>query len=259
MKLYHNGLSTCSQKVRLVLAEKNLAFDSVVMDLQGGDQFKEDYLRIHPKAVVPALEDEGCHYIESSLINEYLDDAYPAVPLKPTDASARYRMRTLIRKIDELQHPACSVITYAIGLRPILLNRDPAELQRLVDSVPDQARRENRRAVMAQGIKAPVFHEALFTYMDILREAEALLAEGEWLAGSSYSLADCALLPYVLRLEHLGQKSAIDQLPRLARWYTAVQARPAYRSGVHDWLPEAAVNAFRAGGEAVAEDLAALF
>ena len=75
MKLYHNALSTCSQKVRLVLAEKHLTFESILMDLQTGDQFSAEYRKINPKAVVPSLEDQGRVYIESSLINEYLDDA----------------------------------------------------------------------------------------------------------------------------------------------------------------------------------------
>src|SRR5688572_17231418 len=101
MKLYHNALSTCSQKVRMALAEKQLPYESQVLNLQNGDQFNADYLKINPKAVVPSLEDNGRIYIESSLINEYLDDAYPQPALKPVDATARFRMRTLIRKIDE--------------------------------------------------------------------------------------------------------------------------------------------------------------
>jgi glutathione S-transferase len=132
MKLYHNALSTCSQKVRMALAEKQLPYTSQTLNLQSGEQFNPLYLKLNPKAVVPTLEDNGKVYIESSLINEYLDDEYPQVALKPADATDRFRMRTLIRKIDETQHPACSVITYAIGLRPVMLQKDPAELEKLI-------------------------------------------------------------------------------------------------------------------------------
>ena len=52
MKLYHNGLSTCSQKVRMVLAEKQLPFESHIMDLQRGDQFQPDYVKLNPGALV---------------------------------------------------------------------------------------------------------------------------------------------------------------------------------------------------------------
>lgn len=238
MKLYHNALSTCSQKVRLALAEKGLKYESRLINLQNGEQFSPDYLKLNPKALVPTLEDGGRIYMESSLINEYLDDAFPQPALKSTDATDRFRMRTLIRKIDETQHPACSVITYAIGLRPIMLQKSPAELEKLIDAVPDPVRREGRRAVMQDGLQAPVFRSALHIYMDVLGEAEAMLNGAQWIAGPGFSLGDCALLPYVLRLDHLGQKALIDEtLPNIARWYGAVQQRPSFKAAVLDFGP----------------------
>ena len=77
MKLYHNPMSSCSQKVRLVLAEKKLPYESEILDLQKGAQFSEEYLRLNPNALVPTLIDDGATFIESTLINEYLDDQYP--------------------------------------------------------------------------------------------------------------------------------------------------------------------------------------
>ena len=259
MKLYHNGLSTCSQKVRLVLAEKSLGFDSVELNLQKGDQFAPDYLRINPKALVPALEDNGNIYIESSLIIDYLDDANGAVPLKPRSAHERYLMNSLIRVIDETEHPACSVITYAVGLLPLMRkNNTPEQLEKLIDAVPDPVRRENRRTVLHHGIKAPVFREAYQTYVGVLKQADALLRNSQWLAGRSFSLADCSYLPYVLRLHHLGQKDFIDSLPGLSRWYAAIQARPSYTAAVTQWLPQTVVDNMLREGAAVADQLAAL-
>lgn len=259
MKLYHNALSTCSQKVRLALAEKQLQWDSVELNLQRGDQFAADYLKVNPKAVVPSLEDKGKVYIESSLINEYLDDAYPTVALRPATAEGRYRMNSLIKVIDDTEHPACSVITYAIGLRPLMLkNNTPEQLQKLVDSIPDPLRRENRRAVLHDGIKAAVFIEAYKTYVSVLKNADAILRESRWLAGDNFSLADCAYLPYVLRLEHLGQKVFIDSLPGLARWYQAIQARPSFQEAVIKWRPDALVENMLREGAVVADELARL-
>jgi glutathione S-transferase len=75
IQLHHNGLSTCSQKVRLVLAEKGLEWQSRHLDLWQGDQQRPPYLALNPGAVVPTLVDEGRVIIESSVIMEYLDDA----------------------------------------------------------------------------------------------------------------------------------------------------------------------------------------
>jgi glutathione S-transferase len=256
IKLYHNGMSTCSQKVRMALAEKQLNFESVILDLQRGDQFSAKYLQVNPGALVPALEDNGQVYIESTLINDYLDDAYADPALAPATAHERYRMRYLIKQIDDVQHPACSVITYAIGLRPIMLQKDPQELQSLIDQVKDPVRRENRRLVLADGVHTPVFRTALLQYLEVLTLADDMLGTSRWLAGSSFSLADCALTPYVLRLAHLGQKGMLDKMLNLSRWYEALQARPSYKTAVTDWLPERAVQMFTAGGMEVQQAVA---
>jgi len=240
----------------MALAEKSLDFDSQILDLQKGEQFSSDYLQLNPTALVPTLEDQGKVYIESSLINEYLEDAYPAKVLKPADANAQYRMRYLIRQIDDIQHPACSVITYAIGLRPIMLKKDPAELQILIDQVKDPARRENRRAVTADGVHAPVFRTALLQYLDVLHTADNMLSESDWAAGNTFSLADCALIPYVLRLEHLGQKNMLDKMKHISRWYSAVQTRVSYKKAITDFLPERAVQLFTSGGLEVQKTVA---
>lgn len=258
MKLYHNGMSSCSQKVRMVLAEKDLPFESQLLDLQRGDQFDATYLKLNPSALVPTLEHRGRIYVESTLIVEYIDDSNAQPPLTPADADARYRMRYLMRQIDDVQHPACSVITYAIGLRSIMLKKEPAELQAMIDQIRDPARREGRRSVLADGVQAPVFQTALHQYLDVMKQADAMLAEGPWVCGRQFTLADCALIPYVLRLDHLGQRGLIDRMPNIARWYDAVQARPSWKTAIADWLPERAVAAFTAGGAEVRELVAAM-
>lgn len=251
LTLFHNGMSTCSQKVRLALAEKQLDFESRVMDLQGGEQFSADYIKLNPAGLVPTLLVDDRPYVESTLIIEYLDDRWPTPPLTPTDAEARYRMRLLLHRIDEALHPACSVITYAIALRPIMLRKDPDELQSLIDQVRDPVRREGRRAVLADGVQAPVFRQALLQYLQVLQSAEDMLSHSSWLAGEDFSLADCALTPYVLRLEHLAQTVLVERLPNLSRWYAAVRKRPSWETAIEAWLQERAVSMFLGGGREV--------
>lgn len=259
MKVYHNPMSSCSQKVRVVLAEKDIPFESQVMDLQRGDQFDPAYLKLNPAALVPTLEHKGHIYVESTLIIEYLDDLYPEPALTPAAPELRYRMRHLLRQIDDIQHPACSVITYAIALRPIMLQKEPAELQAMIDQIRDPARREGRRAVLADGVLAPVFHTALRQYLDVMQQAENLLADGPWICGRQFTLADCTLIPYVLRLDHLAQKALIERrFPRIARWYEAVQARPSWKTAISDWMSERAIAKFTAGGLEVREQVAAM-
>ena len=69
--LYHASHSTCSQKVRMVLHEKSVAFEEVRIDLGKKEQLNPDYLALNPNGVVPTLVDDGIPIIESSVICEY--------------------------------------------------------------------------------------------------------------------------------------------------------------------------------------------
>ena len=54
--LYHGANSVCSVKVRIVLAEKGLAWEGRHIDLPKGEHLAEAYLKINPRAVVPVLD-----------------------------------------------------------------------------------------------------------------------------------------------------------------------------------------------------------
>jgi glutathione S-transferase len=76
MDLYHNNMSVCSQKVRLVIREKNLKPIEHHLSLRAGDQNTPEYLKLNPNGVVPTIVEGGQPIIESTVICEYLDDAY---------------------------------------------------------------------------------------------------------------------------------------------------------------------------------------
>ncbi|HVA15599.1 MAG TPA: glutathione S-transferase N-terminal domain-containing protein, partial [Stellaceae bacterium] len=76
--LYNYWSSVCSQKVRLCLAEKHLAFENQDINLFEFDQWDPAYTKLNPKGVVPTLVHDGRAIIESNVIIEYLEDVYPA-------------------------------------------------------------------------------------------------------------------------------------------------------------------------------------
>ena len=256
-ELYHNALSTCSQKVRLVLAEKGLEFTSHPIDLVGGGQHDPDYVRLNPNHVVPTLIDGERVLIESTLINEYLDDAYPEIPLRPSDAPGRHAMRMWTKRIDDKVHPMAGVITFGIGARPLLLRRPPEDLEANIAAIPDPRRRAARRSVIEHGAKAPEMRGALEAFVRFLDDMESGLASSPWLAGDAFSLADACALPYVLRLDHLAMDPLLapDARPRVADWYARVQARPTYQTAVSAWLPEPMVELFRSNGREAWPDI----
>ena len=110
--LYHGMASTCSKKVRMCLYEKDVPFESHLLDLQKFEQHTPEYLAINPNGVVPTLVHEGKPVIESSVIIDYIDDVCPQNPLKPVDAYERAQMRLWLKYSDEVAYKAVYAPTW---------------------------------------------------------------------------------------------------------------------------------------------------
>ena len=252
--LYHYGPSVCSQKVRLVLAEKELSWEARDIDLRAGEQFSGAYRAINPRAEVPALVDDGELVVESSIINEYLEDRYSRPSLRPVDAIALARMREWIKRIDDQFHAACGALTFALlaGQRVAALAARGESIEDHVSRIPDPARRERQRQVLAQGVKAASARDAIGAFRDTLATLDALLVQRRWIAGQNYSLADAAWAPYVLRLEMLQLSTLWDRLPALARWYDRNRERANWPLAIDAFMsPEISASLLEAGSEAL--------
>ena len=250
IELYHFGFSTCSQKVRLVLAQKGLDFTSHEVNLLAGEQHAPDYVKLNPKHVVPTLVHDGRALVESSLIVKYLDDAFPDPPMRPADALGRYRVDSWLLHLDGALHPAAPIVTFAIGPRRALLAQPEEVREASLAAIPDPGYRATRRSVLEHGARAPEFAGALGVFLDTLDRMERELAESEWLTGPSFGLADASLLPYVLRLEHLALDPVLAPTvrPRVTDWFERVKALPAYETAVGAWIVPAAVEMMRTNG-----------
>ena len=60
-------------------------------------------------------------------------------------------------------------------------------------------------------------------------------ANGKWLAGAAYSLADIAYSPYLQRLRHLGFADRIEARPQVAAWAERPFETAGFRAGVAQW------------------------
>jgi glutathione S-transferase len=68
LELYHNNISVCAQKVRIVLAEKDLPWTNRHLSLAKGDQLTAEFKKMNPRGVVPVLMHDGNISVESSVI-----------------------------------------------------------------------------------------------------------------------------------------------------------------------------------------------
>ena len=77
VELYHNDMSSCSQKVRLVLEEKSIRWTGHHMNLRKGETRTKSYVKnFNKNGVVPTLVYKDDIIIESSIIMEYLDNLF---------------------------------------------------------------------------------------------------------------------------------------------------------------------------------------
>jgi len=233
LALYHNGMSVTSQKVRLALAEKGLAWESHTLNLRAGDQQKPDYVRLNPNALVPTLVHDGRVVIESTLINEYIDDAFPAPPLRPTDPYARWRMRQWTMALDDGIHFAMGSLTYPIAYSHEYAGKPRDEIEAYLAAIPDPARRERNRENILKGLDSRYFADAVRRYHHMLADMDRALHDGPWLAGETFSLADIGYAPYVTKLDQLSFRTWFPH--KVAGWYDRLRARPAYDIAVTQW------------------------
>jgi len=245
LTLYDGTTSVCAVKVRLVLAEKGLAFESRTLDLRRGDQFAADYLKLNPGAVVPTLVDGDDVIVESSVIMQYLEDISPEPTALPAPPADRARMRLWLKRIDDPLHPACGILTHATAFRPSFLALTPAQQEARFARMPDPARRARQQAVYRDGLAAPIVQNAVRTYDRFLRDMEAALGRAPYLAGADWSLADGAATPYVNRARALGLLAIwLDDCPRVADWFRRIRERSSFEQAVTRYVTEADAKHF---------------
>lgn len=232
---YHHRTSCCAVKSRLALNEKGLAYESRLIDLRAGDQFRPEYLKLNPNAVVPTLVHDGVPIIESTVINEYLDEAFPDPPLRPADAVGRARMRVWTKWPDEGGHDANGVIGFALSHRHLIRDTSKEAVEAHMAKIPDPKRRERQMLSIEQGLDAPNVGAAVAKLVDLMYRMDRALGDAPWLAGARYTLADTALTPYITRFSDMGMARLwTGRFPRIEDWFARIRARPSHRKTIYD-------------------------
>src|ERR1700730_17085480 len=115
LAISHNNLSVCAQKVRVVLAEKNLPWTNHHVSLARGEQLTPQFKTMNPRGVVPVLVHDGNTIVESSVISVYWEEFFPPPPLMPKSPVERATMRLWCKLPDDILHMACATVSFAIS------------------------------------------------------------------------------------------------------------------------------------------------
>lgn len=227
--LYHAHHSTCSQKVRVVLAEKSQPFDTVFLDLGKKDQLASDYLKLNPNGVVPTLVDGDDVILESSVICEYLDERYPGTCLTPDDVVERARMRAWMHFAEEVPVPAIRVPSFNRAFLYRFEGLDQAQFEAEQMNVRKVRKEMFQRMGKPTGFARKEVDIALGQLDDTCARMQAAFENGPWLMGAQFTLADVLVIPAIDRMADLGLSHIWEENhPLVGAWYERFQQRPSF-------------------------------
>mgnify|MGYP003674129741 CR=1 FL=1 len=231
LELLGGPTSTCCCKVHLTALEKGLEIVERVVNVHAHDNLTADYIALNRDGMVPTLLHEGMVFVESSVIMRYIDRRFPDPSLTPSDPVAAMRMDLLMKDLDEKFHSAIAFVSFSEASRDRNGELTEAAKTRLqsFDLIPEPKRREQRRESVRLGVLSEQGRAACGVLETMVKDIDAALALGPFLAGDRYSLADAALTPYVHRLWVLGcDELWIAGRPRVGEWYERIKSRPSF-------------------------------
>jgi len=228
LTLYHAEPVANSLKVLIPLHEKGLAFESRYVNLQKFEQHDPAFLAVNPEGQVPVLVHDGNVITQTTVINEYVEDAFPGtLPLRPADPLGQARMRYWNKFVDEHVMNYVSIHGWTRRAAHTARQVDEAEFEALLTRIPLPEQREKWRQARA-GFNEGDLDNATRKVRLAVDKVEARLGETPWLAGDMFTLADinfyshCAMM--LVRL--FPEIGVPEELPRLFEWMDRVASRP---------------------------------
>ncbi len=204
LKLHHLDRSPFCWKVRMVLEEKNVPYRLVVPEKKTEDPA---FVRLNPFRLTPVLElQDGTTIYESTVINEYLEDAYPEPAMLPEDPYDKARVRMIEDTTDQYLY---------VALRDFRMAQfeyaPPFLLRKKADEV-------DRKLLESSRVK---LHEHL-------PRLESELAGRKYFGGVMFSLADVALAPPLTASLKLLGVLPDKRYPLIAAWSARIVERASY-------------------------------
>ncbi|MDF1660662.1 MAG: glutathione S-transferase family protein [Planctomycetota bacterium] len=195
MKLYWASGSIPSWRVKIVLEEKGLEYESQRLRVmsQPKETKSPEFLAINPRGLTPTFIDDGQVITESMAIIHYLEQFYPNPALIPTNKMEAGRV--LARA-----HESLGVVKAYHGMDLMF-------------------KQQNRLTDFERG----KLHKAYAQLPKELKFWDDYLSSNPYVAGASFSLADASFYPALAYAYHRG--FSLDRLPKLKHYYERLSQR----------------------------------
>jgi glutathione S-transferase len=237
--IYTIPTSICSQRVRLALEEKGVAYRDQTISIPDLENLRPWYLQLNPRGLVPTITVGDESLFDSATIMRFVNNFFDGPSLAPRQPEQSIRMDEWIKRSDEF---------------PVRDLSYRWQLQRAAEGMPNYWRpfmHENllkARAIYPE--YAELYERKLEEWADIERcvadpthmqlqeqlaqkladDADKVLSEQTYLVGDTYSLADVSLTPLFVRLQCGCGLSlwGMGRRPHLERYVEEVKRRPSY-------------------------------
>lgn len=198
IKLYDHPLSPYSQKVKIALLEKDIEFEAHLPTGIGSGQAEGEFIEANPRGEVPTLIHDEVRVFDSTIILEYIEDAWPTPALLPESAAERARVRMLEDAMDTHYEP---------------INWGLSEIANFGRATGDLARQLNGRA----GEQIGHWHNWL----------EKQLGDRLWFNGDEFGWGDLAVIPYINGSAGFGHTPPDGS--KLAAWSSRANERESVK------------------------------
>lgn len=252
MKLFHGSTSVCSSKVRIGLAEKGLEWESCLVNLAKGEQNNPEYLKLNPKGVVPTLVLGELIVVESSVILEFVDAFGDGSRLMPPDPERQARARVWLTNCIDI-HAAINTMTFStVARQRILTAKTPDEIEQSIARMSNPALAVKRRDLLEKGVNSTHVEAAFFTLRLLFADMTLALEKHDWLLGTTYGIADAALISYVDRLDRLGLSGLwAGVAPEVTGWLHRSRLRPSYDIAIGQFAGDPREDRMRSEGKLI--------
>ncbi len=206
MKFFDCKTAPSPRRVRIFIAEKGIAVETILVDLRSKEQLGVEFKTINPHCTVPVLElDDGARLTTTAGIWRYLEATYPDPPLMGETPQQRGVIADLQWHIE---------MNGFMAMAEFLRNSAPAMKGRALtgphdyDQIPELADRGKLRV------------------QRFLEEIDQVIGDKPYVAGDRFSVADIDLL-VLIDFSGWRKLSLPAEATNARRWYEAVRARPS--------------------------------
>ncbi|KAE8444921.1 hypothetical protein EG329_014048 [Mollisiaceae sp. DMI_Dod_QoI] len=205
IKIHGVPQSTCTRRVLVILAEKNIPYELVTVDFMAKEHKSEAFLKMQPFGKVPVLEDDGVFIYESRAMGKYIAKKFASQGTKLIPADDDLKGYGLFEQACSLENAYFDGPASRIAYEKVF-----KKFRGLGDA--DEA--------LVQKYTAEL--DGVFAVYD------GILAKHNYLAGDELTVADLFHLSYGKMVKELGGAELFAKYPNVGRWFSGLEKRDSW-------------------------------